>query len=506
MIGEQIANYKLIAKLGEGGMGTVYVGSHIQLGRKAAIKALHPNLVNNPQIRERFKNEAATLANIKHHNIVGLYDYLETTKGLFLIMEYVQGKPLDEFIQQVSGPISEDVAIHLMSQILDGFDYAHKQGIVHRDIKPSNLLITPEGEAKILDFGIAKILDSSKKSLTQDGSRMGTVLYMSPEQVRGVAVDTRSDIYSLGVTLFQMLTGKCPYDENNVTEYAVYQEIVNVPLPRANTFYPNISDKMQQIIDIATAKNPDERFQTCAAFKAALTNQNLSNTSTNPQFIQANIGGRPVPKPEILVTTLSKTPAMGNATRYENNYQNENRTITHTNYKLLWGRVNYWFSVILLLSLVGATAYVILFNPFQIEILEKVAVFAPKKPESREAAVKEKLKSFFNAIESHNFDNVKDFYADNIEEYFDFKNTNLKPVPDIKASAEAYWKTYAIAEKHEIDWKSFKYEIDENNNHIATITFNYRFENKAKKWNSINKVSNKIKFNKDLLIFSIAKI
>ncbi|TAE69387.1 MAG: serine/threonine protein kinase [Bacteroidetes bacterium] len=502
MIGEQIANYKLIAKLGEGGMGTVYVGSHIQLGRKAAIKALHPNLVNNPQIRERFKNEAATLANIKHQNIVGLYDYLETTKGLFLIMEYVQGKPLDEFIAQVSGPVAEDIAIHLMCQILDGFDYAHKQGIVHRDIKPSNLLITPEGEAKILDFGIAKILDNSRKSLTQDGSRMGTVLYMSPEQVRGVAIDTRSDIYSLGVTLFQMVTGKCPYDENNATEYAVYQEIVNVPLPRANTFYPTISAKMQQIIDIATAKNPNDRFQTCAEFKAALLGQSNPINQTNPTFIQNNIGGRQTPKPE----RLSQTAPTGNTIHYQNeeNYTENNHEKT-TNYKLLWGRVNYWFSILLLLSLVGATAYVLLFNPFQLPILEKIAFFAPEKPQNREAAIKEKLKAFFNAIESHDFNNIKDFYADSIEEYFDFKNVDLKPIPDIKSAAEAYWKTYAIAEKHEIDWTTFKYEIDENHNHIAEITFTYRFENKARKWNSINKVRNKIKFNKDLQIFSIAK-
>ncbi len=502
MIGEQIANYKLIAKLGEGGMGTVYVGSHIQLGRKAAIKVLHPNLVNNPQIRERFKNEAATLANIRHQNIVGLYDYLETTKGLFLIMEYVQGKSLDEFIAQVSGPIEEDVAIHLMCQILDGFDYAHKQGIVHRDIKPSNLLITPEGEAKILDFGIAKILDNSRKSLTQDGSRMGTVLYMSPEQVRGVAIDTRSDIYSLGVTLFQMVTGRCPYDENNATEYAVYQEIVNVPLPRANTIYPNISAKMQQIIDIATAKNPNERFQNCAEFKAALLGQTQVK-QTNPTFIQNNVGGRPMPKPEKLATTAPT----GNVVSYrdDTNVEEENQSHKSTNYRLLWGRVNYWFSILLLFSLIGATIYVLLFNPFQIEILDKIAIFAPSKPQNREAAIKEKLKSFFNAIESHNFENIKDFYAENIEEYFDFEKKNLKPIPDIKSSAEAYWRTYAIAEKHEIDWKSFSYQVDENNNHIIEITFDYKFQNKAKKWNNINKVRNKIKFNKNLQIFSIAK-
>lgn len=511
MIGEQVANYKLISRLGEGGMGAVYVGSHIQLGRKAAIKVLHPNLVSNPQIRERFKNEAATLANLRHANIVGLYDYLETTKGLFLIMEYVQGKPLDEFIQQVSGPLSEKNLIHIFSQILDGFEYAHKQGIVHRDIKPSNLLITQEGEVKILDFGIAKILDGTRKNLTQDGTRMGTVLYMSPEQVRGIAVDIRSDIYSLGVTLFQAATGKCPYDENNATEYAIYQQIVNVELPRANTFYPNVSTHIQNIIDKATAKNPEDRFQTCAEFKAALTGQINTSLAYTPTPTQMQVGGRGIPKPEILAKDIptpnkAKTPATGSAIPSildNNSYTEKENTYKRTNYRLIWRRINYWFSVLLLLSLIVATGYVVLYNPFELEALRKVAIFAPEKPVNQEPAIKEKLKAFYRAIESRDFEQLKQFYADTLERYYDFNKVRL--VPDVKSSVDIYWKL-VIAEKHEIDWSTLTYKNDENNNHIITYRLKYEYQGvNSKEWKKLI-IQNELKFNKQLLIFSIIKV
>ncbi|NJL12604.1 MAG: serine/threonine protein kinase [Microscillaceae bacterium] len=274
MLGQQILNYRITAKIGEGGMGSVFKAQHTQLDRPAAIKALHPNLVSNAMIRERFKNEAATMAHLRHPNIVSLYDYLETPQGLFLIMEFVEGYPLDRYIQEVSGPIPEARALALFTKILEGFAYAHQQGVVHRDIKPSNLIISADGqEVKILDFGIAKLLDGSTKNLTKTGSRMGTVLYMSPEQVKGGMLDQRSDIYSLGVTLFQMLTGRCPYDEATATEYEVYHQIVNFPLPRLQEFYPGVSSRMQALIDRATAKNPEDRFASCDEFKAALLGQ-----------------------------------------------------------------------------------------------------------------------------------------------------------------------------------------------------------------------------------------
>jgi serine/threonine protein kinase len=180
-------------------------------------------------------------------------------------MEYVDGLPLDEHINNVSGPINEEQLIPLFLQILDAFEYAHKNKIVHRDIKPSNIIITKDGKIKVLDFGIAKIMDETN-SMTKTGTQMGSVLYMSPEQVKGEKVNHLSDIYSLGVTLYQMATGKAPYDPTS-NEYEVFQKIDKEALPKASTIYPGISKNLEEVIEKATTKDGSKRFQSCKDFK-----------------------------------------------------------------------------------------------------------------------------------------------------------------------------------------------------------------------------------------------
>ncbi|MEI6766257.1 MAG: serine/threonine protein kinase [Bacteroidota bacterium] len=288
MIGQQILNYRIEKLIGEGGMGNVYLAVHTHIGRKVAIKALNPTLARNPEIRERFKNEASMLSQLHHPGIVSLYDYVELDSGVFLVMELAEGKPIDEYIQTVTGPIPEEKAIPLFAQILDGVAYAHHRNVVHRDIKPSNIIITPEGKAKILDFGIAKIISESSHKLTKTGTKLGTVLYMSPEQVKGQEVDKRSDIYSLGITLFQMLTGKCPFDENQ-SEYEVYKKIVEEPLPEARNYYPGVTDRMQQILVKATAKDVNDRFQTCEEFREAVMGKQTPVNKPAQSTVQTQI-------------------------------------------------------------------------------------------------------------------------------------------------------------------------------------------------------------------------
>ena len=267
-----ILNYQIKRVLGEGGMGKVYLAVHNKIDRKVAIKELHPHLSKDKGLRERFKNEAALMANLSHPNIVTLHDYIETPTSVYLIMEYVEGIPLDDYIEKVSGPIPEKKAIEMFVKILDAFDYAHQSGIIHRDIKPSNIMVTKDGDIKILDFGIAKMLNSPENQLTRTGMKIGTIFYMSPEQIRALDIDTRSDIYSLGVTLFEMLTSRNPYNKD-LSEYDISHKVVNEPLPKAKTFYPNISEHIQEVIDKATAKNPANRFQNVMEFKEALLHQ-----------------------------------------------------------------------------------------------------------------------------------------------------------------------------------------------------------------------------------------
>ena len=284
MIGKQILNYKIECLLGEGGMGTVYMAIHNQLGRKVAVKMLHPILSKNESLRERFKNEASALAHLQHPNIITLYDYVENEEGLFLIMEYVEGRELSNHINQVTGPMNEADATNVFKQILEAFDYAHSKGVVHRDIKPSNILITSDNKVKVMDFGIAKILDN-QKSLTKTGTQLGTIFYMSPEQVKGEKVDHLSDIYSLGVTFFQMVTGQCPY-KMDTTEFQVYNSIVKDPLPDPKSIYPSVKDQFCKIIEKATQKDKALRFKDCGEFKNEIDKKDINSPSIKSNNVQ----------------------------------------------------------------------------------------------------------------------------------------------------------------------------------------------------------------------------
>ncbi len=276
MIGSQILNYQIKSLLGDGGMGTVYLAEHVKLGRKVAIKVLHSHLASNDSIRNRFVNEAKTMAELQHPNIVSLLDYHEDNFGLYLIMEFIDGQPLDEYIEKVSGPIPEEKAILLFKQALAAFQYAHSKGVVHRDIKPSNLIITKDNKLKVLDFGIAKLVGNSNYNLTKTGAHTGTVYYMSPEQVKGLEVDYKSDIYSLGITFYQMLTGYNPYSDLT-TEYDIFEKIVKVPLADPRTKYPAVTDHMCKVIDKSTQKDPQARFTDCDEFSNSLDNENSAD-------------------------------------------------------------------------------------------------------------------------------------------------------------------------------------------------------------------------------------
>ncbi len=269
MINQQIQNYKIISLIGEGGMGDVYLAEHISIQRKVAIKVLKPELVKNEEIRLRFKNEASMLAHLQHPNIVGLIDYVEQDGGLYLIMEYVEGQGLDELIKAQMAPISIERAKKLMIQIVEAFIYAHKNGIIHRDVKPSNVIVTADDQVKVLDFGIAKLVGEGNHHLTKTGTQIGTVYYMSPEQVRGQNLDHRSDIYSLGVTFYELLTGVCPY-RSMTTEYEIYDNIVKEPLLDLTQTMGSAYRSMWNIISKATAKELNDRYQSCVDFVSDL--------------------------------------------------------------------------------------------------------------------------------------------------------------------------------------------------------------------------------------------
>jgi len=280
---ESLFNYNIIRVLGEGGMSRVYLGEDPTTHQQVAIKELLPNLAHSKDLRERFRREAQIMAKLDHPNIVKLLKFEETATSFYLIMEYVDGMDLEQHIKDVTGPISEPKAIEIMSTLLDAFGYAHEKGVVHRDIKPANIVITRDGKVKVLDFGIAKIVDENASGRTQTGTRIGTVAYMSPEQVNAAPdIDLRTDIYSLGVMLHQMITGKAAYDTATSSDFEVQTLIVKEPLPRANSIYPFASDHLQKLIDKSTQKKRENRFQDCDQFKLAMLKKDNVPVETVP--------------------------------------------------------------------------------------------------------------------------------------------------------------------------------------------------------------------------------
>lgn len=279
IIGKEILNYIILSQIGKGGMGSVYLAEHKYIKQqKVAIKVINANMVND-FTRNRLAEEADRLSRLNHPNIVHFVNYhIDEEGNVYLIMEYAEGDNLEHYINHVSGLIVEEKVAPIFEPILDAMEYAHKHNIIHKDIKPSNIIITTEGIPKVLDFGISSLMEDKSAGLSAEDSQqdndiiMGTPSYMSPEQVKGQKLDARSDIYSLGVMLHQILTGNPPYDTTTLTEFEIYKHVVEEPLPRMKTYYKYVSDAMQVVVDKATAKDPAKRFASCADFKKAFHN------------------------------------------------------------------------------------------------------------------------------------------------------------------------------------------------------------------------------------------
>jgi serine/threonine-protein kinase len=247
--------YRIQRKLGAGGMADVYLAEDQELGRRVAIKILNGRHANDDQFIERFRREAKNAAALNHPNIVSIYDRGEAEDTYYIAMEFLDGRTLKELIvSRGAAPIN--VAIEYARQILSALRFAHRHGIVHRDIKPHNVLVDAEGRVKVTDFGIAR---AGTSQMTETGSIVGTAQYLSPEQARGGEVDPRSDLYSLGVVLYELLTGKTPFDGETPVEIAM-KHLSAAPKPPSK-LRPDVPPELDKVVLRALAKNPDERYQ-----------------------------------------------------------------------------------------------------------------------------------------------------------------------------------------------------------------------------------------------------
>jgi serine/threonine-protein kinase len=302
-----ILHYRLIRKIGEGGMGVVYQAEDTRLRRMVALKFLSSRAASHPELRARFFREAQAAGALDHPNICTVYDIQESLETIFLVMAYVEGIPLNKLIG--GRPVAPAWSVNLALQIAEGLCAAHQKKIVHRDIKPGNVLITRTGVARITDFGLALFTDRSR--ITAPGAILGTVAYMSPEQAMGREVDRRSDLWSLGIVLYEMLSGEQPF--RGPDSPSVLRGIVRQPTPALRTAGA-IAPGLARILDRLLAKNPTERFQyaddLCVDLRAVL--RELREPRGAPPWMSAEgVGGGPGSGPEDVTATDAGTGPAG---------------------------------------------------------------------------------------------------------------------------------------------------------------------------------------------------
>ena len=252
--------YEAVEQIGHGGTSLVYSAIDLRTGFPVAIKMLFRHAFRNESMRQRFQEEANRYLYLNHPGIVKLSDFIAREDGCFLVMEYLSGQTIEEYINTVTGPIAGEVAVGMLREVCQALQFAHDEHVIHLDIKPSNIMITDKGEIKVVDFGIAHELTQK-----QSDKIVGSPMYMAPEQLNGDKLDHRTDIYALGATLFQMVTG-CPPYQGISDRDKLFKAIRNKAFPTTDTFYPHVETEIQAVIEKATRKLRARRYQSCHAF------------------------------------------------------------------------------------------------------------------------------------------------------------------------------------------------------------------------------------------------
>lgn len=372
--------YQVGSLIGHGGMADVYLGTDTRLGRQVAIKLLRSSLANDPRFRMMFREEAEKASRMAHPTIVKVLDAGEETlkdalgfesQVPFIVMEHVDGRMLKDII--ADGPISPKEAVRITSQVLTALEYAHRALLVHRDIKPGNVMITQAGQVKVMDFGIARAVSDNTATVADTSAMLGTAKYFSPEQARGESVDARTDLYSTGVILFELLTGQAPFQGERPAALA-YQHISEAPVP-PSSINPNVPHALDAVVLKALTKNKHERYQSAAEFRDELEKAGAEIPTGNEAPIRSNRPTSPKPgatqivQDDFSATLFGTAPATqtGQAAAIRNVTATDDEMISQTQSRppvaWVWGGI-----AILIVLLAGVAFWLLNLQPAKITV------------------------------------------------------------------------------------------------------------------------------------------
>jgi len=290
--GAQLGAYRILEPLGQGGMATVYKAYHPALDRHVALKILHPAFKEDPNFIARFEREARIVAKLEHPNIVPVFDSAQHDGMPYLVMKYIEGKTLKALLRETNAPMPVDQVLAFIRPVAAGLAHAHAQGVLHRDIKPSNIIRANDGHIYLTDFGLARIAQAGESTMSQD-MVIGTPQYISPEQAQGAPVNERTDLYSLGVVLFELFTGRVPFSAD--TPYAVIHDHIYTALPLPTAIHPGLSAEIERVLLKALAKDPNARYASATELIAAL--EAAANIAPAPPAV-ARVAAPAPPPPE----------------------------------------------------------------------------------------------------------------------------------------------------------------------------------------------------------------
>lgn len=540
---EQILNYKIEKLVGEGMTGAVYKAVDLISGQGVLIRQIHPFLIHNTPIKQNLQQHFDRIKGLRHPAISKMYAYTEQGDQLYIVSEYTEESKLSAYIHSGQQPISEETAWNIMMQLLDAFSYAHNSGVFHHSLSPERIVIDSNNKVKILDFGLAGLFTDASSDLRPTDVKLGDLQYQSPEQIYGKPADERSDVYSLGVILFELLTRQHPYPAV-LSTYEIQTKIIKDSLPLIKLYTQNFSNsyRMQDIIDKATAKNPAYRFQQCGEFQENLQEEKDDREALIISQMMQDIAGK-----NNINTSIYENSTIGLAKK-----RTQWKVLTHVFLVISFLATamifTYWFRKSSDQNTALGTAIVKPSVSSPATLPEKkepvVALKEIKKspvktnraaqkinkPKQKQAIEIEqpsdsdeneiasagigmlpetrtkvfsatdlqiRLKHFYEALRSKNISRVEGYYAPTLTRFFNEYAVEEEQMKELIAKA---WER-TPEDDHEILWDTFRYYRDPKGNYIMDFHMNYRYRRENRETWRKRKIYTMIKMDKDLRIY-----